>query len=167
MQSIGEQLGRGLDGVLSAMKWLVLPVSAMLFLQWPLRDVLQAYSREANDLGQILFALYAAASVAAASRAGTHLTAAGIAARYRPGTLRLIAIAGHLGTILPWVIFVAWTGRSMVLTSVTALERFQETNNPGYFLIKLSLCLLGALLTTASIADLMRAPAAGVADRPA
>jgi TRAP-type mannitol/chloroaromatic compound transport system permease large subunit len=36
---------------------LVLPVSLLLFLQWPLRDLVQAYSREANDLAQWLLAI--------------------------------------------------------------------------------------------------------------
>ena len=31
---------------------LVLPVSLLLFLQWPLRDLVQAYSIESNDLAE-------------------------------------------------------------------------------------------------------------------
>src|SRR5262249_28007375 len=31
--------------------WLALPVVTLLFLQWPLRDLVHGYSREANDLG--------------------------------------------------------------------------------------------------------------------
>jgi hypothetical protein len=34
----------------------------------------RSYSREANDLGQIIFALFVAVSVTAATRAGTHLS---------------------------------------------------------------------------------------------
>ena len=156
MHTIGARIGRTLDRLLSVLKWLVVPISALLFLQWPLREVLQAYSREANDLGQILFALYAAASVAAASRAGMHLTAAGIAGRYRPRTRRFIAIAGNLGAILPWLAFLVWTGRSMLISSVFALERFQETANPGYFVIKFALLVLAATLLAASIAEMAR-----------
>src|SRR5689334_12500560 len=37
---------------------LVLPISLLLFLQWPLRELVHAGSREANDLAQWLFALY-------------------------------------------------------------------------------------------------------------
>jgi hypothetical protein len=46
---------------------LALAVIVLLFLQWPLRDIFRAYSREANDLGQWLFAIYVAASVMAAT----------------------------------------------------------------------------------------------------
>ncbi len=46
---------RGLDRlighVVAVAKWLALPLIVLLFLQWPLRDLLRGYSREANDLG--------------------------------------------------------------------------------------------------------------------
>ena len=65
-------LRRLLDGVigvvLGGLKWLVVPLSLLLFLQWPLRELVHGYSREANDLGQWLFALYVASSVTAATR---------------------------------------------------------------------------------------------------
>jgi hypothetical protein len=53
--------------LLAAAKWLALPIVTLLFLQWPLRTMLGLYSREANDLGQWLFAIYVAASIAAAT----------------------------------------------------------------------------------------------------
>jgi hypothetical protein len=43
--------------ILAAAKWLALPIVVLLFLQWPLRSIVGLYSREANDLGQWLFAL--------------------------------------------------------------------------------------------------------------
>jgi TRAP-type mannitol/chloroaromatic compound transport system permease small subunit len=150
-------LGRLLDGVLAQVlgltKWLVLPVCLMLFLQWPLREFARAGSREANDLGQILFALYVAASVAAATRAGTHLTAAGIATTYRPITQRIIRIVSTGGAVLPWLAFLSWSATPMIVSSATNLERFQDSANPGYFIIKLALWLLGATLLCASLLD--------------
>jgi hypothetical protein len=47
---------------------LVLPLAGLLFFQWPLRECVQAYSHEANDLGQVLFALYVAVAIFAASQ---------------------------------------------------------------------------------------------------
>jgi len=35
---------------------LALPLALLLFLQWPLRDLVHKFSREANDLGQVAFA---------------------------------------------------------------------------------------------------------------
>jgi hypothetical protein len=42
---------RAVAAVVSLGRWLALPVVVLLFLQWPLRDAVQAWSREANDLG--------------------------------------------------------------------------------------------------------------------
>ena len=59
---------RTLGSVLAAARWLVLPVALILFLQWPMRDFVQWGSREANDLGQWIFALYVSLAVTYASR---------------------------------------------------------------------------------------------------
>ena len=72
-------LNRVVSFIIAAGRWLVLPLMTLLFLQWPLRDLIRGYSREANDLGQIIFAIYVALSVTAATRAGTHLAADTIA----------------------------------------------------------------------------------------
>src|SRR5437588_9469925 len=75
-------LDRSLGAVLGAGRWLIVPIVVLLFLQWPLRDLLRVYSREANDLGQWIFALYVAASVTAATRERMHLAADLIARNY-------------------------------------------------------------------------------------
>src|SRR6185437_6785138 len=97
---LDEIVGR----ILSVLKWLAIPISLLLFLQWPLREYVQAYSREANDLGQWLFALYVAASVVAATRAGTHLATDAVARHYRPATRRFLAHAGNLLALAPWAL---------------------------------------------------------------
>ena len=66
---------RLIAAIMSAARRLILPVVLLLFLQWPLRDLVKGYSREANDLGQLLFALYVAVAFTAAMRAHTHLAA--------------------------------------------------------------------------------------------
>jgi hypothetical protein len=70
---------RSLDRLLGLMTTgasiLVLPVSLLLFLQWPLRDLGIGYSREANDLAQTLFALYVAVAITNATRRHSHLAA--------------------------------------------------------------------------------------------
>jgi TRAP-type C4-dicarboxylate transport system permease small subunit len=69
------RLDRLIATIIAAAQWLALPLILLLFLQWPLRDIVHAYSSQANDLGQIVFALYVAVSISAATRAGTHLAA--------------------------------------------------------------------------------------------
>ena len=58
-------------GVLLALagRFLIYALFALiLFLQWPLRDFVQWGSREANDLGQWIFALYVSLAVTFATR---------------------------------------------------------------------------------------------------
>src|ERR1700692_4816215 len=99
---------RGLDRligcVVAAAKWLALPLITLLFLQWPLRDLFRSYSREANDVGQVVFALFVAVSITAATRAGTHLAADLLAQRYSARTRhRLRQIGAALG-VVPWAL---------------------------------------------------------------
>jgi hypothetical protein len=54
-------------------RWIVRPLAFLLCAQWPLRQWLGLWSREANDLVQIFFPLYAAVAVSAASAAGLHM----------------------------------------------------------------------------------------------
>src|SRR5262245_51341890 len=153
---LGCRLDRALGQVPRSLKWLALPISFLLFLQWPLRDYVQAYAREANDLGQWLFALYVAASVLAATRAGTHLATDAVARRYRPATRRLIAHAGNLLALTPWALCILITATPAILRSLGQLERFPETGNPGYFIIKVALWVLALGVLATTIVDLIK-----------
>jgi TRAP-type mannitol/chloroaromatic compound transport system permease small subunit len=146
-------LDRGLGCALALAKWLVVPVVILLFLQWPLRDVIQAYSREANDLGQCIFALFMAAAVTAATRERIHLAADTFAQRYTPARRALI---GALAGLAPWALFVLYASRQGVWMSLSQLESFPDTYNPGYFLVKLSLWVLAGLLLLQAIVDVVR-----------
>jgi TRAP-type mannitol/chloroaromatic compound transport system permease small subunit len=149
-------LDRFVAAVLAAAKWLALPVVTLLFLQWPLRSLVGAYSREANDLGQWLFALYVAASITAATRANTHLAADTIARRYSDLWRDRLQRAGALFGLIPWSIIVLVTSRQIVVNSVEQLERFPDTFNPGYFLIKAALWLLALLMLLEGTMTLLR-----------
>lgn len=164
MQPFANLLDRVVNGAIGLAKWLILPVVVLLFLQWPLRDFAGAYSREANDLGQWLFALLAAASVTAATAGGTHLASDAFSRRYSQATRAFIARLGILLGLLPWSIFVLWSSRDLVLTSVRALERFPDTFNPGYFVVKASVWVLAGLMLLRGLRDLI-SPADGVGER--
>ncbi|HKE41960.1 MAG TPA: TRAP transporter small permease subunit [Casimicrobiaceae bacterium] len=144
------------DLILSGAKWLALPIVGALFLQWPLRDLVGAYSREANDLGQWIFALYVAVAITAATRSGTHLSADALARRYPAQWRDRLARLGILFGLLPWAIFVLVTSRNIVLSSVLQLERFPDTYHPGYYLIKIALWLLALLVLIQGLIDLVR-----------
>lgn len=127
---------------------LVVPLALLLFVQWPLREWVQAWSRQANDAAQIVFAVYVAVAITAASRANTHLAAvnptdhkvrhARHAAVWRTGLV--------LACVGPWALFMLWAAAPNIASSVMGLERFGETLTPGYFVIKLALGLLLVLV---------------------
>jgi hypothetical protein len=80
--------------ILAVARWLVLPVALILFLQWPLRDFVRWGSREANDLGQWIFALYVSAAVTFATREGAHLVVLALVVAL-PGLAHLAQPHGH------------------------------------------------------------------------
>lgn len=148
-----------LDAVLrAAMRcglWLVLPVSLLLFLQWPLRELVQAYSREANDLAQVLFALYAGIAITYATRRDSHLAIEVFAAR-RPARARAIVarVAAAL-VLVPWSAFLLYAGWPIFVQSVHEFEGFPETFNPGYWVLKLAVALMAVLVLLQAIATVL------------
>ena len=142
--------------ILSAVRWLALPVAALLFLQWPLRELVKAYSREANDLGQWLFAIFVAASVVAATRAHAHLASDALAQRFSSASRIRFAKAAIVLALLPWSAFVLWSGWPAIVRSVVGIERFPDTGNPAYFILKSALLLLLALIVLQAVIDLAR-----------
>jgi TRAP-type mannitol/chloroaromatic compound transport system permease small subunit len=140
---------------------LVLPVTLLLFLQWPLRDLVQAWSREANDLAQWLFALYVSLALTQTTRARSHLAADAFAQRYDAATRERIARLGALLFLVPWAIFLLVAGWPMVAQSVRQLEQFPESYNPGYFIVKASAWLLAVLVLLQALLELARQRRAG------
>ena len=152
-------LDRILRVITAASLVLVLPISLLLFLQWPLRDLLQAYSREANDLAQWLFALYVSVAITYATRMGTHLAANSLARRYSPAAQARLNRFASLFVLLPWSAFVLYAVAPMIWQSVAELERFPETFNPGYFIVKAAVGLLALLvLAQALVVAFSRCP---------
>src|SRR3954467_6673404 len=96
------------DRVTAVGAWLVLPLALLLFAQWPLRDLVGAWSRDANDAAQWIFALYVALALRAATRARAHM-AAGLARDGRRKRGRWRERMDRLGEpilVLPWALFV-------------------------------------------------------------
>ena len=135
---------------------LVLAVSLLLFAQWPLRDLVQAYSREANDLAQWLFALYVSCAITYATRTRSHLAADALARKYAPRTRERLYRLASLVVLVPWSAFVFYAAAPMVWQSVLQMERFPDTYNPGYFVIKAAVALLALLVLLQAIVDVLR-----------
>lgn len=149
-------LDRAIARMVGATGWLALPLITLLFLQWPLRDLFRAYSREANDLGQIFFALYVAVSVTAATRAGTHLAADALAHHYSLRARRALVRAGALAGLVPWALFVLVSSKLTVFSSLAVFEAFPDTNNPGYFIIKLAVWIMALMILAQAALDIAR-----------
>lgn len=147
---------RLLGRIVGAGRWLVFAVTLLLFLQWPLRDLLQAYSREANDLAQWLFALYVSMAVPYATRAGTHLAADSLGHRLPQALRARLNSLGALLVLVPWSLFILVTGWGMVSRSVLQLETFPDTFNPGYFVVKASAWLMALLTLAQALLDTAR-----------
>ncbi|HTQ83701.1 MAG TPA: TRAP transporter small permease subunit [Pseudolabrys sp.] len=150
-----NRLDRLIAGVIAVAQWLALPLILLLFLQWPLRDLVRAYSTQANDLAQIFFALFVAVSISAATRSGTHLAADTLAQYYRPLTRAWLKRIGGVA-LLPWVFLVLIAGKNFVVASALGLEAFPETYNPGYFLIKCCLWIMALTMLGQAILDIFR-----------
>jgi TRAP-type mannitol/chloroaromatic compound transport system permease small subunit len=155
-----DKIDHALGALIALGRWLVLPVSLLLFLQWPLRELVHAYSIEANDLAQWLFALYVSLALTFATRERTHLAADTLAQAYSPRTRALIGKAGALLCVVPWSLFVLVAGAPMALRSMAQLEAFPETYDPLYFIVKASTMLLALLALAQAVLDAARpAPA--------
>ncbi len=150
-----EALNRALAALTRWGALLVLPLVALLFLQWPLRDVLAAGSRQANDMAQWIFALYVALAIRHTSAIRGHMSATALASRYPLVVRRAIARYGEALCLLPWSLFVLFSSAAPVWHSLASLEAFPDTSNPLYFVIKCSVFLLALLVTLQSPVELM------------
>ena len=134
-------LARGLDRSARLAAWLVLPLAFLLFAQWPLRDLVGAFSRQANDIAQWLFALYVAFALRETTRRGAHL-AAGVPAAARSPWRQALERYGEAVLVLPWALFMLAVGAAPTWRSIIALEAFPDSFNPLYFVIRSSAWLL-------------------------
>ena len=151
-----KRLDRLIGILIAAAQWLALPLIVLLFLQWPLRDLVRCCSREANDLGQVIFALYVALSISAATRAVTHLAADTLAQRYSARTRQRLRQFGASLAVLPWALFILYSGKTIVMSSVLGLEAFPDTNNFGYFIIKAALWIMAIAIAAQALVDFFR-----------
>lgn len=153
MAELLRTLDRIVEWMVLAIGVLVLSVGLLLFLQWPLREVVQAYSREANDLAQCLFAIYASVAVTCATRQHAHLATDIVAQRYSESTRRMLARAAGLFVLVPWSLFVLYAAWPATVQSIRQLEAFPETFNPGYFILRIAVVLTVLLVLIQALLD--------------
>ena len=160
MQQTAAAIAAWLDRACAAAAWLVLPLALLLFAQWPLRDLVGAWSHQANDAAQWLFALYVAFALREATRRRAHL-ACGLpgAGRASPWRARIDRYGESL-LVLPWGVFVLAVGAAPTWRSVAGLEAFPDTYDPLYFVVRVAAWLLALGLVVQALLSLL-GPAPG------
>jgi TRAP-type mannitol/chloroaromatic compound transport system permease small subunit len=154
LHSLALALAGALDRSTRWGAWLVLPLALLLFLQWPLRDAIGAWSRQANDIAQWLFALYVALAVREATRRRVHMAAGLLPTGPVPRWRRLVGRCGEALLVLPWAIFVLVAGAAPTWRSLVGFEAFPDTANPLYFVIRCSAWLLALGVALQALLDL-------------
>lgn len=149
-----ERMRNWLDRIAAAAAWLVLPLALLLFAQWPLRDLLHALSRQANDIAQWVFALYVAVALRHATRTDAHLKAP---AGWHGGASPRLRRIGHALCVLPFALFVLVSGAPMAWRSLVEMESFPDTFNPGYFIIKCAAWLMALAMALQALLDMLAA----------
>jgi TRAP-type mannitol/chloroaromatic compound transport system permease small subunit len=79
-----------------------------------------------------------------------------MARRWPAPVRRRLAVLGTVAAILPWALFVLWSAAPTVMRSIAGLERFPDTGNAGYFIVKSALVLLVVLAIAQALSDLRR-----------
>ena len=87
---------------------------------------------------------------------GPKRTADLVAQRYSERTRAWLARAGAALGLLPWAVFVLVVSRTSVITSLRVHEAFQDSGNPGYFLIKIALWIMAFAVIGQALVDIFR-----------
>ena len=117
---------------------------------------MHAYSLEANDLAQIIFALYIGVAITAATRQNGHLASNALARRYSEHSRRTLRRITALVVLVAWSSFMVWAAWPAALDSFRHFERFSETFNPGYFVIRSVIVLMAIAILCQGLIDAFR-----------
>jgi hypothetical protein len=135
---------------------LAVPMGLLLLLQWPLRTWVEAFSSFTGNMSQILFGVYAAFAITAASRAGSHLAFVKYGAAPVSLKTQLWRAWARLFLLTPWALLMLWTATPQMVESVLHLENFKDGGfTQGYFLLRIALVLLPLLVLVHAVADVV------------
>jgi TRAP-type mannitol/chloroaromatic compound transport system permease small subunit len=152
-----DALGHFVDHVGRWAAWLCLPLIALLFLQLPLREIVHGGNNTDNDFGQVVFAAFFMLGIPFAMRHDAHVRVDIFYARLTTRQRAAIDLVGTVLLLLPWLVLVGWYSLPIVLNSLFEMEKFAETYTRGYFILKLQLFLLVALVGLQAIANIIHA----------
>jgi TRAP-type C4-dicarboxylate transport system permease small subunit len=158
LRRIACSLASALDRTTRFGAWLVLPLALLLFAQWPLRDLVGAWSRQANDMAQWIFAIYVALALREATHRQAHMAATFFVARYSSRWQRRLSRFGEAIAVLPWALFVLVAATAPTWNSLRGLEHFPDTGNPLYFLVRIGAWTLALLMLLQALLTLVAGP---------
>ena len=156
LERIADRLESAVDRVGRAVAWLVLAVVFFLFLQNPLREYLGRGQFFANDMGQLAHAAVFMIGVAYAWRWDRQVRVDLLYRRMGPRARAVVNLLGTVFLFLPWLALVAWDAVPSVISSVRLVERFPESNSPGYFVMKSLLLVFVATMAVQALAVIAR-----------
>jgi TRAP-type mannitol/chloroaromatic compound transport system permease small subunit len=166
LRQLADSLSAIVDLAGRCASWLCLPVIMLLFLQLPLRDIVQAGNNTDNDFGQIIFANFFMVGIPFAMRHDAHVRVDILHQHFSKRARAIIELAGTVLFTLPWLALLAWYSLPIVLNSLAQTEKFAETYTPGYFILKLGLFFFVVLAGLQAIANVIHAGLALAAPQP-
>jgi hypothetical protein len=133
---------------------LIVPIGVLLLLQWPLRASVDTFSNYTSNITQILFGLYTAFAITAASRANTHLAFVKYGKGDKAAAGSQWRVWARLACVMPWALLLLWTSVPQTIQSTLSLESFREGGfTHGYFVLRFSVLLLVGLALANALAD--------------
>jgi TRAP-type mannitol/chloroaromatic compound transport system permease small subunit len=156
LERIADRLENAVDRVGRLVAWLVIAVVFFLFLQNPLREYVGRGQFFANDMGQLAHAAVFMIGVAYAWRWDRQVRVDLLYRRMGPRTRAVVNLLGSVFLLLPWLALVAWDAVPSVISSVELVERFPESNSPGYFVMKSLLLAFVATMSVQALAVIAR-----------
>jgi len=133
---------------------LIVPIGVLLLLQWPLRASVDSFSNYTSNITQILFGLYTAFAITAASRANTHLAFVKYGKSDVTAARSQWRVWARLACVMPWALLILWTSVPQTIQSTLNLESFREGGfTHGYFVLRFSVLLLAGLALGNALAD--------------
>jgi TRAP-type mannitol/chloroaromatic compound transport system permease small subunit len=133
---LADRLEAIVDHVGRVMAWLVLAVVFLLFVQNPLREFIGRGQFFANDMGQLSHAAVFMLGVAYAWRWDRQVRVDLLYGRMGPRAKAVVNLLGTVFLLLPWLALVTWDAVPTAIDSARLLERFPETESPGFFVMK-------------------------------
>ena len=166
LERIADRLEHAVERVGRAGAWLVLAVVFFLFVQNPLREYVGRGQFFANDMGQLAHAAVFMIGVAYAWRFERQVRVDLLYRRMGPRTRAAVNLAGTLFLLLPWLALVAWDAFPSAIDSVKLLERFPESNSPGFYVMRSIVPVFVVLVAMQAAAVVARSLAVLLAPRP-